>query len=232
MVAAGRANDLLQISSLLGYAPQHLFSVIGAAERSYFEIKIPRKSNPSNPRLISIPTSELRGVQKSVLSRILNGITPHTSSFAYQRGKSVAGAAQQLCGKNYLLKMDLVDFFPSITSRRVFGIFRKAGYSKASSYMLTKLTTYQGRLCQGAPTSPSISNLICRHMDAEFYSLATRGDYCTLDTAMICLFMGLTSLIGRGFWRFLTEYSLKMALLEIFLRRNFTLAVNNDLHSA
>ncbi|MCB9458113.1 MAG: RNA-directed DNA polymerase [Anaerolineaceae bacterium] len=59
-----------------------------------------------------------------------------------------------------LLNLDISNFFPSISSELVFDIWRLFfRFPKHVSQMLTKLTTYNGFLPQGAPTSPGLANL-------------------------------------------------------------------------
>ena len=58
-----------------------------------------------------------------------------------------------------------VDYFPTITNKQVYEMFTSNGFSPTVSRILTKLTTYNGKVPQGAPTSPTISNLV---FDAGF----------------------------------------------------------------
>ena len=89
----------------------------------------------------------------------------------------VTNAKRHLETKPYhLLSLDLEDFFPSITFFRVRGVFRKAPFnlSHEVATVLAQLCTFQNTLPQGAPTSPMLSNLVCRSLDRDLMSLARR----------------------------------------------------------
>lgn len=99
--------------------------------------------------------------------------------------------AKQHLRRSAVVKIDLEDFFPTITFRRVKGWFRSLGYSGQISTLLALLCTepprrqvkYDGKyyyiamgerqLPQGACTSPGLTNLICRRMDERLDQLAT-----------------------------------------------------------
>ena len=71
--------------------------------------------------------------------------------------------------KKYVLNIDLKDFFSNISGKQVWSIFSSHpfNYNEQISTALTLLTTYEGKLPTGAPTSPVISNVVCLKLDAE-----------------------------------------------------------------
>ena len=91
-----------------------------------------------------------------------------------------------------ILKMDLKDFFPTVTLARVKGIFRKAGYREQTATLLALLCTEAPRelveldgqtyfvslgprcLPQGAPTSPALTNTLCLRLDRRVSGLARK----------------------------------------------------------
>jgi retron-type reverse transcriptase len=91
-----------------------------------------------------------------------------------------------------VLKLDLQDFFPSITFRRVRGLFIALGYSFGVASTLALLCTEYDRqpflrdgeqffisvgprhLVQGAPTSPGLANLVAWRLDRRLAGLATK----------------------------------------------------------
>jgi hypothetical protein len=88
-------------------------------------------------------------------------------------------------GARLLVKMDLVDFFPTIHFGRLVGLFFHYGAGKEAAKVLAALVTYRpklpdGRVAwpsilpQGAPTSPALSNLVCRRLDARLTAFATK----------------------------------------------------------
>ena len=74
-----------------------------------------------------------------------------------------------------LLNIDLKDFFPSIHRGRVYYIFKNiCNYDNDVSYCLTNLTTYKDCIPQGAPTSPTLSNIVAFMMDIRLTKIAER----------------------------------------------------------
>src|SRR5262249_39474417 len=76
--------------------------------------------------------------------------------------------------KAVVVRMDIRDFFGSITSDRVQRYFQRIGWNKEAAKLLTSICTYQGALPQGAPTSPRLSNLLCCRLDSRLTGLAKR----------------------------------------------------------
>ncbi|MGE0667683.1 MAG: reverse transcriptase domain-containing protein [Sphingomonadales bacterium] len=148
----------------MGYAPQNLIYLTSQSDDLYSEISIKKRSS-DKLRKICIPSRELMGVQKSILNELVCHHPVSAFAYAYVRGKSAVDAAKRISGGGALLRLDVANFFPSISMHRVYGLFRSLGYNKKVSYILSELTTYKGSLCQGAPTSPYISNLVCVGLD-------------------------------------------------------------------
>ena len=78
--------------------------------------------------------------------------------------------AQLHLRKKYIVKVDLKDFFPSITAGRVRRLFESMPFyfSEDVAKLITGLVTTRGSLPQGSPASPVISNMICWKMDKIF----------------------------------------------------------------
>ena len=74
--------------------------------------------------------------------------------------------------KRFILNIDLKDFFPSITENRVTGVLKSIGIDYQVALTIARICCYEGRLPQGAPTSPVLSNMICFRLDRELLSFA------------------------------------------------------------
>lgn len=172
MNAAVNCTDLKEISSFLGFAPQHIFYLVETPEAYYTSIKIPKNSDPTQFRTIDIPFSELKGVQRAIYKKILSGYPINDCVHSYVSGRSILTACKQLCAGRAVLKMDVKDFFPSITEKRVIGLFKSLGFNKSIAYILSRLCIKDDCLAQGAPTSPTISNLVMRMLDKQLKLLS------------------------------------------------------------
>jgi retron-type reverse transcriptase len=105
-------------------------------------------------------------MQRHILRRLLARLRAHPAATGFERGKSIVTNAAPHVGQQVVIKMDIVDFFPSIRSRRIDAYFRRVGWSAQAAALLTRLCTHEDGLPQGAPTSPRLSNLTHFRFDA------------------------------------------------------------------
>jgi len=149
----------------------------------YKEFEIPKKSGDS--RHICAPTGDLKGVQRQLADALCGhqksiyeklGIQPNISH-AFEKGKSIITNARIHRNKRIVVNVDLKDFFDSIHIGRICGFFEKNKYFNlphGAAVTIAQLACYQGKLPQGAPTSPIITNLICQVLDMHLLSFAKR----------------------------------------------------------
>jgi retron-type reverse transcriptase len=162
----------------------------GATLVHYHRYQVPKKTG--GMRAISAPKPELAAAQQWVLAAILARLPVEAVAHGFVPGRSIVTCAAPHVGRAVVLNMDVRDFFPSITFRRVKGLFHAFGYSEHVATVLALLCTEPPRLAveaggkvyrvalgermvpQGACTSPAITNLICRDLDRRLAGLARR----------------------------------------------------------
>lgn len=175
-------HDLCQ---LLGIQTKNLTGLLyhKKIENCYQQFDIPKKSG--GIRKINAPIGYLKLVQRK-LSRVLlkrldeinkqNNIK-HEIAHAYFKERSIKTNALPHRNKKYLVNIDLKDFFDTIHFGRVQGFFKQNKYFKLPDKIATiiaQLACYNGKLPQGAPTSPVISNLICQILDNKILQLCKK----------------------------------------------------------
>ncbi|MFV0294790.1 MAG: reverse transcriptase domain-containing protein [Hyphomicrobiaceae bacterium] len=156
----------------------------------YKRFQIPKKTG--GMRTVSAPMPRLKRAQYWVLDNILARIEPHDAAHGFRAGRSIVSNAAPHVGKAVVVNLDLKDFFPSISFRRVKGVFASLGYPEAQAAVFALLTTEAPRttlsldgetwhvadgervLPQGAPTSPAITNLLCRKLDRRLQGAARK----------------------------------------------------------
>jgi RNA-directed DNA polymerase len=154
---------LLQISS------SELINLATNTQKHYVHFHIPKHNGEL--RKIDSPRPELKKIQRKILDTVLHKVPLNSHAEGYVKHRSILTNAHRHVGKDILIRMDISNFFPSITFSRVVGTFEALGYPHNVAELLGKLTSHQGRLPIGAPTSPAISNIICRRMDKRFVRL-------------------------------------------------------------
>jgi retron-type reverse transcriptase len=139
----------------------------------YTERSIRKRSG--GRRILQIPDSATRDLQRAILHRVLAGLKAHPAACAYERGKSICDNARPHVGKAVVVKLDLVNFFGATKTDRVERLFRILGWDAEATAVLTRLTTHAGGLPQGVSTSPRLSNLVNRLMDVQIQHLVNRS---------------------------------------------------------
>src|SRR5262249_61919942 len=92
-------------------------------------------------RLLETPKPRLKRLQRRVLDGILAQIPPHDAAHGFRPGRSVLSFVGPHVGRPVVLKMDLKDFFVTITAARVVSIFLTAGYPERVARLLAGLCT-------------------------------------------------------------------------------------------
>jgi RNA-directed DNA polymerase len=156
----------------------------------YRRFLIPKRSG--GQRAIWAPLPQLKAAQRWVLANVVERLPVHGAAHGFLTGRSTITNAAQHLGSRAVLKIDLKDFFPTVTLPRVKGVFRKAGYREQVATLLALLCTESPReiveregktwyvalgprcLPQGAPTSPGITNALCLRLDQRLTGLAAR----------------------------------------------------------
>lgn len=148
-----------------------LYSISNNIEKNYKVYKI--KKNNGGYRTIYEPNSLLKHIQKSILNNILNNKSISKYAKAYHKGISLRDNACVHVNKKIILKLDIKDFFESISFVDIYNsCFSIEYFPKSVGILLTYLCTYDNHLTQGSPTSSYISNLVMKDFDEEI------GEYC------------------------------------------------------
>lgn len=193
-----RQNDLLYLDSVptligaLGLTPPELRFLCyhRPADRvsHYRTWTIPKRSG--GVRTITAPKQRLKAIQRWLLRNVVDRLPVHSAAHGFLPERSIATNAAVHAGADVVVKVDLQDFFPTVTYARVKGLLRKAGLPEAVAILAALLVTeaprervaFRGQtlhvatgprvLPQGAPTSPALTNVLCRRLDRRLSGLA------------------------------------------------------------
>ena len=100
----------------------------------------------------------LKAIQRWLLDVLLARLPVHEACHSYRAGKSIVSNSERHIGKAFVACMDIENFFGSIVKRDVVRHLISAGLWPQLSDNIASLSTFRGRLPQGAPTSPMLSN--------------------------------------------------------------------------
>lgn len=157
-------RDVTQLCGCIGIRRTTLFKLLRSSKSNYEKITLYKKSGGT--RKIYAPCATLKYVQQRILSQILRYMPVSRYATAYVEGRSLRENATPHIAKKYLLKMDITDFFGSITFQQVMSSAFNANYfPKHIGYILTSLCCKDDFLPQGAPTSPCLSNIVMKNFD-------------------------------------------------------------------
>lgn len=158
-----------ELGQLLGMDKDKLVFLANNIEKYYL---INTKIVNGKKRVFHVATRDLKRVQKLIYNKILKRIPlPETMMGCRKGGSPRKNAELHANNKGFVMNLDIEDFFPSISSKRVRVLFRNLGLSDEVSKLVTKLVTRWGRLRQGVCTSGYIAHLIIMSMEKRFKKL-------------------------------------------------------------
>ncbi len=183
------------LSLMLSIDYTDLVNIILEREHHYKYYQIRKRRG--GVRQISSPYADLKLIQRWINDMILSNVPLAESAKGFIPKKSIKDNALPHSGKKVILNVDLLKYFDSITEHRVYGIFKRLGYHKNLAVDLAKLTTVEMKydyfksfsdkeqkifsnlyyrkvavLPQGAPTSPTLSNIASKELDEKLFNLS------------------------------------------------------------
>ena len=159
----------------------------------YVQFRIPKSSGGS--RVIMAPKRQLRAIQRKLLRRLVDQLPVSEYAHGFRKGRSIKTYAEPHVGKQFVIGMDLEDFFGSVHYGRIRGLLVAYGYSFPVASTLGLLMTAAERqrveledgvrytpvsrryTVQGAPTSPGLCNAIAKKLDHRLAGLADKYGY-------------------------------------------------------
>lgn len=213
-----------EFCSIIGYDISEVDMILDNLDMFYYEYYSTKKDKLGNKiyangqlkkRKFKPSKLQLKDVQNRMQRRVLSRIPLIDNIKGSVKGVSSIDNAKCHRGKEYFFQTDLTKCFPSITSKMVFNSLRAKGFSKQVANLITQLTTVKSEpndinmcLPQGAPTSPTLANIVIEKVDKKILSLILkRGitytrwvDDLTFssDKCFIELIPEIMSLIGRN----------------------------------
>jgi len=182
------------VANALGISLRELwfFAIHREKERQphYVTFAIPKRSG--GKRVIMAPKRRLKMIQRKLLELLVEKLPVSEHAHAFRRGRSIRTGADGHVGKRFVLKLDLKDFFPTVTFARVRGLLIAYGYSYPVATTLAVLMTEAERqpvevdgqvfhvpvgamhCVQGAPTSPGLCNALVLRFDHRLAGLAKK----------------------------------------------------------
>jgi RNA-directed DNA polymerase len=173
---SNEVNDLLLLKSDIdkslknnllvnNFPVGRLYKYFKDIDSKYTEFEILKKSGEI--RTIAAPDKFLKKVLRTLnvaLSHVIE-VSGHAHGFISER--SIRTNAELHTNKNYVLNVDIENFFPSVKYSRIKKELKGDHLKLKGSFahIIAKFCCFKGGLPQGAPTSPLITNLICLNMD-------------------------------------------------------------------
>ncbi|MEQ9323645.1 MAG: reverse transcriptase family protein [Polyangiaceae bacterium] len=160
---------------------------------------VPKRSG--GYRLIERPKPRLKAIQRRLLSELFHAMPVHEAAHGFVRGRSAVTHAANHCGRAVVVRVDLEDFFTSITHARVLRRCEAFSQARGVARVLAGLCTtslppaelgtaprpasteelpafqrhrervLRRHLPQGAPTSPWLANVCAFGLDQRLQRL-------------------------------------------------------------
>ena len=169
---------LQELSVALGVGATDLMRIISTAPARYKVYRIAKRNGGT--RVIAQPARELKVIQRYILNSKLVSFPIHPAASGYIEGPNIGDNATRHARSSFILKLDFVDFFPSINVEDWELVAKKNGLKGVDLLLFYRILFWgQGSsdpkcLSIGAPTSPALSNIIMYNIDRVFTSAARR----------------------------------------------------------
>lgn len=159
------------LATMFGLNPGLVWSLANRPHRYYRTFDIPKGRGT---RRITAPRVALKIIQKWLGYHLARAVPSPPHVYGFVPGRSHIGAAYVHRGAEWALSVDIANFFQTTPASQVTSALEQVGYDEEVAVLLTSLTCYHGFLAQGAPSSPTLSNICFAQTDAALVQLSQR----------------------------------------------------------
>jgi RNA-directed DNA polymerase len=182
-----KINEFKRFCFIVGFKPKDVENIADNLHKYYkewIEKKLDKKTGlpkkyldgTVKQRVIRPSLNELKGIQSRIKNKLLAPIPlPEVVHGGVKKCSNITNAKPHQ-GNKYIFTTDLQEFYPNISSKRVYDTFCELNFSPHFSHWLTKLTTWKHELPQGTPTSTHIANLVFLPTDIELIALCNKNE--------------------------------------------------------
>lgn len=183
------------VAAALGISVKELYFYAIHRERdrffNYIRFAIPKRGG--GHRVIMAPKRRLKALQRRLLELLVNKLPVSEHAHGFRAGRGTRSNAEPHVGQKMVIRVDLKNFFPTVTFGRVRGYLIALGYGFPVATSLACLMTeaerqpvelddgtlvhvpVTNRHCvQGAPTSPALCNALVMKLDRRIAGLARK----------------------------------------------------------
>ena len=170
------------ISKSTGLRKSYIERVVTKAPYSYKKYTIPKKNG--GVREIFHPRAELKVIQRFLVESIISTFPVHNCVYSYRQGRGIKSHAEVHRTNNFILRVDLRNFFPSIKARDIKALCLKnldrlpLILNEDDVKIFCRIVCIHSAidnelaLTIGSPASPAISNAILFELDSNI------SEYC------------------------------------------------------
>ena len=127
------------------HLPHELLRILDAELQEHYDPFDLKPKNGKKPRRIDNPDEPLKLVLRRIRSRVLVHVPLSDIAHGCVSGRSALTNAEIHCGQSHLASVDVKDFYPSVTERMIYRVYRyEIGFTHRLAAMLTRLTSYLG----------------------------------------------------------------------------------------
>jgi len=163
------------IAKLIGISVAQMEYFANNLRKHVVEYETPKKHRPTEKRIITAPSKDLKILLRAIKGYILDEYL--YPDYTYGLGvKTLRQHAELHAGDKELVQVDIRDFYPSLNYKLVYKMWiDDFGFDARAARILTKLTSMDGGLKQGFPTSSHIAAIVAKSLTGEL------NDFCLLN---------------------------------------------------
>lgn len=155
---------------------KELERVLTNIDALYDAYEVPKKNGTRKIHVIrnNLEGMELLRLQRNLYRRFLRYVPIAVNVKGFVEKESYLTFLKPHVGNTYFMRLDICDFFDSFLEEMMEGVLEEEITDRQALQQVIRLCTLEGKLPQGAVTSPAISNICFRRVDQRILKYCQR----------------------------------------------------------